>query len=61
VAIVLLSSVLASLIWPKDAELNIEVDLPENFDAPFEDTEDALREADSVRPGDEPKGTIKQG
>jgi len=61
VAIVLLSSVLASLIWPKDAELNIEVDLPENFDAPFEDTEDALREADSVRPGDEPKETIKQG
>lgn len=39
VAVVLLSSVAASLIWPKDCETGIEVDLPEDFDAPFEDDE----------------------
>lgn len=40
VAVVLLSSVAASLIWPKDCEMDIDVDLPEDFDAPFEDDED---------------------
>src|SRR6266480_3441629 len=44
VAIVLLSSVAASLIWPKESETDIQVDLPEDFDAPFEDTEDATVE-----------------
>jgi TerC family integral membrane protein len=39
VAVVLLSSVAASLIWAKDADMDIEVDLPEDFDAPFEDEE----------------------
>ena len=39
VAVVLLSSVAASLIWPKDSETGIEVDLPEDFDAPFADDE----------------------
>lgn len=39
VAVVLLSSVIASLIWPKDAEMDIDVDLPEGFDAPFQDDE----------------------
>jgi tellurite resistance protein TerC len=39
VGIVLLSSVAASLIWAKDADLDIEVDLPEDFDSPFEDDE----------------------
>lgn len=39
VAVVLLSSVAASLIWPKECETGIEVDLPEDFDAPFEDEE----------------------
>ena len=39
VAVVLLSSVAASLIWPKDSETGIEVDLPEGFDSPFEDDE----------------------
>ncbi len=39
VAVVLLSSVAASLIWPKDCEMDIDVDLPEGFDAPFEDVE----------------------
>ena len=39
VAVVLLSSVAASLIWPKDCEMDIDVDLPEGFDPPFEDVE----------------------
>jgi tellurite resistance protein TerC len=37
VAVILSSSVVASLIWPKEAEMDIEVDLPEDFDAPFEE------------------------
>jgi tellurite resistance protein TerC len=41
VGVVLVSAVAASLLWPKDAEIDIEVDLPEDFDAPFDDTEDA--------------------
>jgi tellurite resistance protein TerC len=36
VAVVLLSSVVASLIWAKHADMDIEVDLPEDFDSPFE-------------------------
>ena len=43
VATVLLSSVAASLLWPKEAELDIEVDLPEGFDSPFEDDEEDCR------------------
>ncbi|HEX4899105.1 MAG TPA: TerC family protein [Pyrinomonadaceae bacterium] len=39
VGVVLLSSVAASLIWPKECETGIEVDLPEDFDSPFEDDE----------------------
>ncbi len=35
VATVLLSSIVASLVWPKKAELNIEVNLPDGFDSPF--------------------------
>jgi tellurite resistance protein TerC len=42
VAVVLLSSVAASLLWPKEAELDCEVDLPEGFDAPFQDDEPSL-------------------
>jgi tellurite resistance protein TerC len=41
VATVLLGSVIASILWPKDAEMKIEVDLPEDFDSPFEDPDDA--------------------
>jgi TerC family integral membrane protein len=37
VAVVLLSSVAASLLWAKEAELECEVDLPEGFNPPFED------------------------
>lgn len=43
VAVVLLGSVFASLLWPKDAELPIEVDLPEDFDSPFEDDGEPAR------------------
>jgi tellurite resistance protein TerC len=37
VATTLLLSVGASLMWPKDAETHIEVDLPPDFDPPFDD------------------------
>jgi tellurite resistance protein TerC len=40
VGVVLLSSVAASILWPKEAEMDIDVDLPEDFDAPFEDDDD---------------------
>jgi tellurite resistance protein TerC len=40
VAVVLLGSVAASLIWPKDCEMDIDVDLPEDFDPPFDDDDD---------------------
>ena len=46
VAVVLLSSVVASLVWAKHADTNIEVDLPEDFDSPFED--DELEQKDEV-------------
>jgi tellurite resistance protein TerC len=37
VAVVLLASVAASVLWPKEAELKIEVEMPEDFDSLFED------------------------
>jgi tellurite resistance protein TerC len=40
VATILLASVAASVIWPKDAETNIDVDLPEDFDSPFDDNDE---------------------
>jgi tellurite resistance protein TerC len=39
VAIVLVGSVAASLIWPKQAERDIDVDLPSGFHPPFKDVE----------------------
>jgi tellurite resistance protein TerC len=39
VATVLTGSVVASLIWPKHAERDIDVELPEGFGRPFEDVE----------------------
>lgn len=48
VAVVLLSSVIASLIWAKHADTNIEVDLPEDFDSPFED-EEVEKENEEIR------------
>ena len=44
VGAVLLGSVAASLLWPKDAELEIEIDLPEDFDSPFQDDDSAAPE-----------------
>jgi tellurite resistance protein TerC len=44
VAVVLLGSVAASLIWPKEAERDIDVDLSEDFGRPFEDVEDTDKE-----------------
>jgi tellurite resistance protein TerC len=40
VAVVLLGSVAASLIWPQHAERDIDIDLPPDFGRPFEDVED---------------------
>lgn len=42
VAMVLLGSVAASLIWPKEAETGIEVQLPPGFDSPFDDDQGRL-------------------
>jgi tellurite resistance protein TerC len=42
VATVLLGSVAASLIWPKEAETNIEVQLPPGFNSPFDDDQGRL-------------------
>ena len=42
VATVLLASVAASLLWPKEAELKIDVELPEDFDSPSGDDDDKI-------------------
>jgi tellurite resistance protein TerC len=39
VAVVLLGSVAASLVWPRHIERDIDVDLPPDFGRPFEDVE----------------------
>ena len=49
VAVVLLSSVIASLVWAKHADTNIEIDLPEDFDSPFEDEEEVEKENEEVQ------------
>lgn len=36
VGVVLLSSVGASILWPKDAEMDLAVDMPQDFDSPLE-------------------------
>jgi hypothetical protein len=38
------------LIWPKECETGIEVDLPEDFDSPFEDDEPEALPAKAVTP-----------
>lgn len=48
VATVLLSSIVLSILWPREAEMDIDVDLPEGFDSPFED---AVEENQSVARG----------
>ena len=40
VATVLIGSVVASLIWPKDAELDIDVEMPDDFRSTFDDDPD---------------------
>jgi tellurite resistance protein TerC len=42
VAVVLLSSVALSLIWPVPPEQQVEVELPEGFDTPFDDDQGRL-------------------
>lgn len=59
VAVVLLSSVAASLLWPKDCETGIEVDLPEDFDSPFED-EDSVAPETPVKTCEEPESVEEE-
>ena len=42
VAVVLLSSVAASLLWPVPPEQQVEVELPHGFDSPFDDDQGRL-------------------
>ena len=63
VAVVLTSSVVASLVWPKETDLGIEVDLPEDFDAPFVDelpetTEKAQETVENV--GEEERESVRR-
>jgi tellurite resistance protein TerC len=46
VAVVLVGSVIASVIWPKEAETHVELELPPGFDSPFDD-EKTRRTGDS--------------
>ncbi len=39
VATVLLGSVAASILWPKDAEMNIDVEMPEDFESTYDNNE----------------------
>ena len=49
VALVLIGSVVASLIWPQQAETHVEVQLPPDFNSPFDDDQGRLG-------ADEPQG-----
>ena len=42
VALVLIGSVVASLLWPQKAETKVEVELPPGFDSPFDDDQGRL-------------------
>ena len=53
VGVVLLASVVASILWPKDAEMDIDVDLPEDFDSPFEDEEEDEQQEDEQQKGEQ--------
>ena len=59
VAVVLLGSVAASLIWPKDAEMDIEVDLPEDFDPPFADEEPETEQNEELPTEETEKLTLR--
>ena len=41
-ALTLATSVVASLIWPKEAETHVEVELPPGFGSPFDDDQGKL-------------------
>jgi len=65
VAVVLLGSVAASLVWTKDAERNLEVDLPEYFDptpddAQVEDLEPAGQKDDAPRSDQQAMGNVER-
>lgn len=47
VAIILAGSVVASIIWPQKAERDIDIDLPPEFNPPFENVEDEASEQES--------------
>jgi tellurite resistance protein TerC len=49
VALVLLGAVAASLIWPKYAERDIDVDLPPGFNPPFENVEPEIPEEETIK------------
>ncbi len=54
VGTVLTASVVASLLRPKEAQFEIKVDLPEDFDSPFEDDEtDTPNQESEKEEGDE--------
>src|SRR3712207_5929410 len=52
---VLVGSVVASLVWPQEAETRVEVELPEGFGSPFDDDQGRLggdeRAMPEARPG----------
>jgi tellurite resistance protein TerC len=48
VGLVLLSSVAASLLWPKGAERDIDVEMEPGFDPPFENVEPEAEESEPV-------------
>ena len=58
VAAVLVGSVVASLLWPKDAEMDIDVDLPEGFDSPFEDEMKQRTPKSRLTPSDEDNASV---
>jgi tellurite resistance protein TerC len=47
VALILAGSVVASVIWPQKAERDIDIDLPPEFNPPFENVEDEASEQES--------------
>ena len=55
VALVLISSVVASYIWPKHAETHVEVELPPGFGSPFDDDQGKLGGEDRPLPPAEGK------
>jgi tellurite resistance protein TerC len=59
VAVVLLGSVAVSLLWPVEAERQVEVELPEGFASPFDDDEGKLGGDERGLP--EPQSTLKAG